>query len=147
MGSSGARWKTIYAVNGTIQTSDIRLKTNITSMTYGLETIMKLNPVSFNWKNEPNGPKHLGLVAQDVRGVINEAVDTGTDPEKLLGINYSQLVPVLIKGIQEQQKQISSQTEQIETQKQENQQLKSELQSMKERIDRMEAVIADGGSK
>jgi hypothetical protein len=135
LGASATRWKSVWSVNGTIQTSDIRLKTNISALNYGLESIMKLNPISFNWKDEPGGSKHLGLVAQEVIGIIDEAVDTGTDPDKILGINYSQLVPVLIKGMQEQQQQ-------IESQKKENRQLKSELQEMKERMDRMEAVIA-----
>jgi len=79
--------------------------------------------------------KHLGLVAQEVIGIIDEAVDTGTDPDKILGINYSQLVPVLIKGMQEQQQQ-------IRIQKKENRQLKSELQAMKERLDRIEGMMA-----
>jgi len=135
LGASATRWKSVWSVNGTIQTSDIRLKTNISALNYGLESIMKLNPISFNWKDEPGGSKHLGLVAQEVIGIIDEAVDTGTDPDKILGINYSQLVPVLIKGMQEQQQQ-------IESQKKENRQLKSELQAMKERLDRIEGMMA-----
>jgi hypothetical protein len=140
LGSSAHRWNSVYAANGTIQTSDRRLKANIASLNYGLESIMKLNPVCFTWKDEPAGSKHLGLVAQEVVGIIDEVVDTGTDPDKILGINYSQLVPVLIKGMQDQQQQ-------IESQKQENQQLKSELQILKDRMERMEAMIDVGGSK
>jgi hypothetical protein len=140
LGSSTLRWTSVYAVNGTIQTSDMRLKDNITSLNYGLESIMKLNPVCFNWKDDPENKKHLGLLAQDVIGIINEVVDTGDDPEKTLGINYSQFVPVLIKGIQEQQHQ-------IESTKQENQQLKSELQSLKNKMDRIEGMLAKGDTR
>jgi len=134
LGSSTLRWTSIYAVNGTIQTSDMRLKDNITSLNYGLESIMKLNPVSFTWKDDANDSKHLGLVAQDVIGIINEVVDTGDDPDKTLGINYSQLVPVLIKGMQEQQMQ-------IESTKQENQQLKFELQSLREEMAEIKGML------
>jgi hypothetical protein len=95
---------------------------------------MKLDPVSFTWKNEPGGSKHLGLIAQEVMGIIGEVVDTGTDPDKILGINYSQLVPVLIKGMQEQQQQ-------IESTKQENQQLKSEIQALREEVSQIKAML------
>jgi hypothetical protein len=140
LGESGFRWMSVWAVNGTIQTSDKRLKDNITPLNDGLERIMKLNPVSFTWKDDPEGTKHLGLVAQDVIGIIKEIVVIGTDPDKILGINYSQFVPVLIKGMQEQQQQ-------IETTKQENLQLKSELQSLKERMEQLEALITKSGVK
>jgi hypothetical protein len=140
LGESGFRWMSVWAVNGTIQTSDKRLKDNITPLNDGLEKIMKLNPVSFTWKDDPEGTKHLGLVAQDVIGIIKEIVVIGTDPDKILGINYSQFVPVLIKGMQEQQQQ-------IETTKQENLQLKSELQSLKERMEQLEALITKSGVK
>jgi hypothetical protein len=114
LGNSTHLWNAVFAVNGVINISDLRFKTNITSLNYGLESIMKLDPVSFTWKNEPGGSKHLGLIAQEVMGIIGEAVDIGTDPDKILGINYSQLVPVLIKGMQEQQQQIESQQKEID---------------------------------
>jgi len=113
LGNSTNRWNAVYAVNGTIQTSDARLKKNIYTLNYGLESIMKLQPVSFSWKNDPSDTKHLGLIAQDVIAVVNEIVDTGTDPEKTLGINYNQLVPILIKGMQEQQQQIETQQKEL----------------------------------
>jgi hypothetical protein len=140
LGASGSRWVSVWAANGLIQTSDSRLKDNIISLNYGLESIMKLNPVSFTWKDDANDSKHLGLVAQDVIGIVKEVVETGTDPDNMLGINYSQLVPVLIKGMQEQQQQ-------IESTKQENQLLKSELQSLKDKMDRIEAMLAKGDTR
>jgi hypothetical protein len=140
LGASGVRWVSVWSVNGTIQTSDMRLKDNIISLNYGLESIMKLNPVCFTWKDDANNSKHLGLVAQDVIGIIKEVVETGTDPDNMLGINYSQLVPVLIKGMQEQQQQ-------IESTQQENQLLKSELQSLKNKMDRIEGMLAKGDTR
>ena len=106
LGTSSFRWSTIYAANGVINTSDGRLKSNIQRLDYGLESIMKLEPVSYTWKDGTDRNRKLGLIAQDVDKVISEVVDKGTDPAQTLGINYSELVPVLIKAIQEQQKQI-----------------------------------------
>jgi trimeric autotransporter adhesin len=106
LGAPGARWTAVYSANGTIQTSDARMKENITDLGYGLQSLLLLRPVSFTWKNNADGKEHLGLIAQDVEKVISEVVDKGNDPQQTLGLNYSELVPVLIKSIQEQQKQI-----------------------------------------
>jgi hypothetical protein len=101
-GTSSRRWKEIWAANGTIQTSDERLKTNVKTLDYGLKEVMKLKPVSFNWKGsqEMANPK-LGFLAQDIREVIKEVVVKGEDDS--YGVYYSDLIPVLVNSIQEQQ--------------------------------------------
>lgn len=106
LGLSTNRWSVVYSANGVVTTSDSRLKNNIEELGYGLESIMKLEPVSYTWKDGSDKNRKLGLLAQDVDKVISEVVDKGNDPAQTLGINYSELVPVLIKGMQEQQKQI-----------------------------------------
>jgi hypothetical protein len=147
LGLSTNRWQVVYSVNGTIQTSDARLKTNIQEIGYGLETILKLRPVSFTWKNDILNVQRLGLIAQDVQKVLGEVVDSGNDSEKTLGINYSEIVPVLIKGMQEQQSQ-------IEAVKQENSQLKSineslceQIKSLENRMLQIESVISKSGGR
>ena len=50
----------------------------------------------------------LGLIAQEVEGVIPELILREADPAKPLGLNYLGLVPVLIKAIQEQQTTITT---------------------------------------
>lgn len=131
LGLPSNRWTTIYAVNGTINTSDARLKTNIESLSYGMDEIMKLRPVSFNWKEKPAGKKMIGLLAQEAEGVIPEIVDTGSDDFQTMGINYSGLIPVLIKGIQDQQNIIKYQQQQIESQKNEINLLREEMEQIK----------------
>lgn len=49
---------------------------------------------------------HLGLIAQDVREILPDIVKA--DEAGMLGINYTELIPVLINAIQEQQKQIEA---------------------------------------
>jgi hypothetical protein len=134
LGLSTNRWSVVYSANGVVTTSDIRLKNNIQELDYGLESIMKLEPVSYIWKDGSDKSRKLGLVAQDVDKVISEVVDKGNDPSHTLGINYSELVPVLIKGMQEQQKQIESAV-------QENRQLKSDLKDLMEEVELLRAAM------
>ena len=73
-------------------------------MKYGLATLNSLKPVSYKFikasENERKGNKtEIGLLAQDVEKIIPEVVITDADGKKL--INYTSLIPVLIKSIQE----------------------------------------------
>lgn len=125
LGTITRRWDDVFATNGTINTSDIRDKTNVQSITYGLDEIMKLRPVSFNWKNRPEKGTKLGLIAQELETVIPEVVanpqrtpslnsEPGETEELRLGVYYSDLIPVLIKAIQEQEQKIIQLQEEIE---------------------------------
>lgn len=129
-GSLSRRWRTIYSANGTIQTSDIRLKKNINTLTYGIEEVMQLNPVSYDWKNNSNSQPIIGLIAQEVLEVVPEVVQAQVeimDPltgekkmvkPEIIGMNYSSLIPVLINSIQEQQamiEELKDSNQQLET--------------------------------
>ena len=125
LGTSALRWDDVYATNGTINTSDRRDKENIQELNYGLKEIMQLKPVKFNWKSGYNRDNKIGLIAQDLLEVIPEVVKT-RDFEmqedgvtvmevelKRLGVYYSDLIPVLIQAIQEQQNTIGQQADLI----------------------------------
>jgi hypothetical protein len=126
-GRSGNEWFEIWANNTVIQTSDERKKTNIKPLEYGLKEIMQMNPVTFNWKSNPDYGTNIGLIAQQLREVVKEVVMEGDDENKSLGVKYSDLIPVLIKGIQEQQAQ-------IEKQEQANQNLQQQVNELKAMI-------------
>ena len=82
----------------TTATSDEKYKYNILPITYGLNTILQLNPVNFQWiKGEEND---LGFIAQDVAEIIPEAVNTNWNSDLLM--RYESIIPVLTKAIQEQ---------------------------------------------
>jgi len=128
LGTSSFKWVDIWAVNGTIQTSDRRLKKDIKQLPYGLAEIMKLKPVKFKWNESYDQSEKLGLLAQDVLPVIKEVVKThhyekpeheGATPKRVenerMGVYYSDLIPVLIKGMQEQQAQIELLKAEMET--------------------------------
>ncbi len=98
------------------QNSDRRLKTDIKDLNYGLNTILQLNPVSYYWKKHRDSQSHrsLGLIAQEVQPILKELISVGRDENKTLSLDYVSLVPVLIKGMQEQQAIIETQAKKIE---------------------------------
>lgn len=87
--------------------SDVRLKKNINNTKYGLSTVMQLRPVDYNLIS--NDLRQVGFIAQEVQKLVPEVV-TGKEGDLMkgetLGITYANLVPVLTKAIQEQQKEI-----------------------------------------
>jgi len=98
--------------------SDGRLKKNVQDLSYSLDTLMKLRPVSFDWRyDDPEVLKHydlvsrfadrphsIGLIAQDVQKLIPEAIEqetVGDEEIQYLQLDYNKLVPVVIKAVQE----------------------------------------------
>ena len=88
--------------------SDARLKIGITNLHYGLSEVLRLRPVTWTWKDRPDGRAALGLVAQDVQPILPELVIQGSDKDQMLSMNYLGLLPVVIRAIQEQQETITS---------------------------------------
>ncbi|TDH18424.1 tail fiber domain-containing protein [Segetibacter sp. 3557_3] len=105
LGTVTYKWNAVYATNGTIQTSDSRLKTNVQNLNYGLKEVLAMQPVSYNWIENPTAGNKIGLIAQEVKKLVPEVV-AGDETKEKLGMNYAELVPVLINAIKEQQKQI-----------------------------------------
>ncbi|MFH1347290.1 MAG: tail fiber domain-containing protein [Candidatus Margulisiibacteriota bacterium] len=102
IGSGSSAGALHYTSDGTLttNTSDIRKKTNLIPLQGSLDKVLKLQGYSFNWKEEPNGPKHLGLVAQEVEKVIPELVFTNK-VDGFKGINYSEISAVFVEAIKE----------------------------------------------
>ncbi len=153
LGSSTLRWDDVYATNGVIQTSDGRDKESILTLDYGLQTLLQLKPVSFVWKEGyTSGGRKLGFLAQDLLSVIPEVVKTedlvhhedGTSEMVQLdryGVYYSDLIPVLVKGIQEQQETIAIQEQNITEQANELQTLKQQIQSLQQQLQNLQLAI------
>jgi len=101
--------------------SSQRYKQNIIPTLYGLSAIMQLRPVQYQYNFDKLEQTHVGLIAEEVNKVIPEIVvkqdEKGEETKdlngKTMGVNYSELVPVLIKAVQEQQQQIETQQQQI----------------------------------
>ncbi len=112
LGNSYYRFRKVYTQNGVSSSSDRRLKKEIKNSNYGLNTVMQLRPVSFKWK-QGDQDVNLGLIAQEVQKLLPEVIDVGTDKAKTLGMNYTELIPVVIKATQEQQLIIEKQQKEI----------------------------------
>jgi Chaperone of endosialidase len=88
--------------------SDARLKTNITPLpdADGLDALLKLGPVTFNWKNESaTSSHHSGFIAQEVQQVLPDLVSQG--PDGYYTMNYAGLVTYIVKAVQELASQLS----------------------------------------
>jgi hypothetical protein len=95
---------TVYS-NGGILTntnpSDKRLKNNIQSISYGLNEILKLNPVTFDWKEDKiNQGKQYGFIAQEVEKVMPDLVKN-LGIKDYLGLDKEAIFTILVKAIQE----------------------------------------------
>lgn len=97
IGVSSTRWRNIFLINSPDVASDAREKENIGPIQHTIEAVKKLLPVSFTRKGSSR--KHLGFLAQEVKGVVPEVV-TGNEKEGY-GLAYEELIPVLTKAIQE----------------------------------------------
>jgi len=60
---------------------------------------MTLRAINFSWKIDETKKENLGLIAQDVEKVFPQVVDVIKDGN--LGVRYTELIPVLVKAIQE----------------------------------------------
>jgi hypothetical protein len=149
LGNSSFRWNAVWSQDGTINTSDRREKENIKDLNYGLKEVLQLDPVRFQWKNNPQQGEKLGLIAQDLLKVIPEVVKThefvSVDEEGMLqkkeldrlGVYYSDLIPVLIKAVQEQQEIIQKQQTKIKTLEAKA----TEIAELKNRMTQLEASL------
>lgn len=122
LGAGGARYTTVYATNGTINTSDEREKTDFHDIELGLDFVNALKPKTYRWieggkKREEDGSltsvpgvrRHAGLIAQQVKEeLVARGIDIALwtsddkdDPEARQGLRYEQMIPILVKAVQE----------------------------------------------
>ena len=132
--------------------SDRRLKKNIEKLdsSYCLEKALKLNPVSWYWKDEnPDTHQEIGFIAQDVSNVIPQVVswdlvnkDGSIKEGARMGLSYGNLTAIttgaiqeLNKKLQEQQLIIVEQKATLETQKATLETQKATLETQKTDIE------------
>ena len=80
LGAGNYRWKTVYAKNGTIQTSDRNSKKNFANFDERHEKFfMLLLPKTYQFIDGTSGRTHFGFVAQDVENALKECGLTSLD--------------------------------------------------------------------
>lgn len=79
-GTSGHRWKQVYAGTATISTSDRNLKKDIKELDENhLKFFLLLTPVSFQFIDGDSGRTHIGFIAQDVEDAMAQCGLTALD--------------------------------------------------------------------
>ena len=101
---------TISATTTTISAiSDIRFKENVRDLDVGLEKIMALKPRLYDWKKGKGADikNARGFIAQEFEQVFPDLIDEWKDPapegEEPYKAVRQDLIPVLVKALQEQQ--------------------------------------------
>ena len=124
LGSTIRGWKLIYSDSGIVTVSDERKKQNITTTTYGLDFVNALRPVKYQFVAGTSGRYHQGLIAQEVKAVMDAQSITTTDfagfikdesahPETgevadFIGLRYEEFMAPMIKAIQELSAKVDS---------------------------------------
>ena len=150
--------------NGAVIGSDRRLKEHIRPLDDGLDTIMKLKPVHYDWKKNTSMAEsakfkpQIGLIAQEVEKVVPEIVDSidFTPPKKPAPVDGT-VVPAekeiplrleqelgVIKTL-EYDKFVPLLISSVQELKHEQDALKEENAALKARLDSIEKALADKG--
>ncbi len=94
-------------MNGTVvHSSDRRWKTNIHHVEDIVDRVMDLSSVEFTWKEKEDNRTHYGLIAQEVEDVFPNLVSA--DEQGYKYVNYNELIPILLKVVQDQQREIDA---------------------------------------
>lgn len=164
LGDSSNRWKAVYAVNGSIQTSDRNQKKNIAEIDQRyIELFDKLQPVTFEFNDKESDRVHIGYISQDVKAAMDEVglsdmefagycrdikieTDEETDTDKqvfdedgnpvyLYSLRYSEFIALNSRMIQLNRETIRAQQAEIEA-------LRGEVDELKKAV---AAVLAKYG--
>ena len=131
-------------VGGSAITSDLRLKSNVVESTLGINEIMQLTPKIYDkyktTKKIERVNKEIGFIAQEVVDIMPEIVGQPEDEDELYKIYYDMLVPVLTRGIQEQQMQIEALKKESKVMEVKYNDLLQEVQKIKAWIQSSEAT-------
>jgi len=124
LGGAGNYWYKLYATwayftNDPVILSDLRYKTDITEIAGMVDKVKLLRPVTYKLKadvadigvDKTNIKTSYGFIAQELKEVFPDMV--AAQPNDILGIHYTEMIPVLVQALKEQQLQIEALTKRI----------------------------------
>ena len=98
--------------NAFVSYSSIRYKEDVEPLESAVDTINRLQGVSYSWKD--TGKKDFGFIAEEVGKVLPEIVEWSADPEYANTMDYTRIISFLVEAVKEQQKKIDILTEKID---------------------------------
>ena len=87
--------------------SDERNKTQLKPFENAVEKVCTLRTGTGRYLTDAESVSRSFLIAQDVQKVLPEAVDVSEDEQGTLALRYTDVIPLLVAAIQEQQEQIN----------------------------------------
>ena len=81
--------------------SDKRLKTDISNIENGLDKVMKMQGVYYKRNDQDDAKTKVGVLAQDMEGIVPEVVLTADDEMQTKSVDYGKLTAVLIEAIKD----------------------------------------------
>ena len=146
----------IFQVNGSARAyawniySDKRMKTDIQAIDNPIQKLLKVRGVTYQFidgkypkLNTPDG-QQAGVIAQELKKVLPEAVTEPKNEKGLYGVNYDAIIPLLIETNKKQQKHIEKldeKTKKIAQLEQKLHQQKAKNQELENRIEKLEALV------
>jgi hypothetical protein len=131
----------IYATSNIVAYSDRRKKENIETIDNALSKILQMRGVSYNRiyeehiKDSWTGKTEIGLIAQEVMEILPEVVTHAEDVDEY-GINYGNVVGLLVEGIKDQAKIVEEQKEIINNQQKDIDKLKEMVYNIQQMMEK-----------
>ena len=116
--------------------SSARFKRDIHYMDQASAKLMKLRPVTFRYKADPEATLQYGLVAEEVQPVYPELVTYGADG-KVDTVLYDQLPAMLLNEVQKQARENQQQAKQIATLTAQAERKDDQIASQRKQIDEL----------
>jgi len=99
--------QTTSSATSYVTSSDYRLKENITNAADAGDKIDAIQVRQFDWIVDGTHQDY-GMVAQELMTVAPEAVSGNPESDEMMGVDYSKLVPMLIKEIQQLRSRVAA---------------------------------------
>jgi hypothetical protein len=94
-----------------VSTSDETLKNITGEITDAINKVSQLRAAEFTWKNDESNKPQVGLIAQDVQKVLPQVISE--NDKGILGVSYTEVIPLLVASIKELKAIIDTQQTQI----------------------------------